>query len=67
MTNDVTLQKIQHLIGSRYVPSVKPYITELTGRPRVVGPNDASTKELDRKRINIVANDEGTIESFYFG
>ncbi|UVJ43928.1 hypothetical protein NVV94_26005 [Pseudomonas sp. LS1212] len=67
MTNDDVLQKIQHLIGSPYVFSVKAYITELTGRTRVVGPNEVSTKELDLNRIHIIANDESTIKSFNFG
>lgn len=67
MTNDVVVQKIQHLIGSPYVYSVKAYISELTGHPRVVGPNEVSTRDLDPNRIHIIANDVGTIVSFRFG
>ncbi|WP_166360916.1 hypothetical protein [Pseudomonas akapageensis] len=67
MTNEDVLQKIQHLVCSPYVFSVKAYITELTGRTRVVGPNEISTKELDLNRIHISANDEGIITSFSFG
>ena len=39
MTNDEIIQLLGYLIGTRYVPSVKAYISELTGRNRVVGVN----------------------------
>lgn len=68
MTNDEVLATLQHLIGSRYVPAVKAYISELTGRTRVVGPNEPHTRELDHQRISIRAGgNEGEIESFTFG
>lgn len=68
MTNDQVTTTLQHLIGSRYVPAVKAYISELTGRTRVVGPNEPHTRELDHQRITIRASgDEGEIESFMFG
>lgn len=66
MTSDQVLASLQHLIGSRYVPSVKPYITELTGRTRVNGPNEPQTREMDPQRITIRVNG-GDIESFTFG
>lgn len=67
MTNDEVLQQLKHLIDSRYVPTVKAYISELTGRARVVGIGDISTKEMDQNRIHIVGNDAGVIRSFRFG
>ena len=45
MPNEKIIEIIQHLIGTRYVPTVKAYISELCGRERVVGPADVSTKE----------------------
>ncbi len=67
MTNDQVLAALNHLIGTRYVASVKSYITELTERSRVVGPNEMSTKEYDTNRIHIAGNASGLIESFHFG
>ncbi|POA22666.1 hypothetical protein C1886_00085 [Pseudomonas sp. FW300-N1A1] len=67
MTNDEVLQQLQHLIGSRYVATVKAYISELTGRARVVGINDISTKELDPDRIRLLGDDAGAIRSVSFG
>lgn len=67
MNNKQVSQLISHLIGTRYVPSVKAYISELTGRARVVGVNEVSTKEFDTDRINIKADDNNCIVSFQFG
>ena len=67
MTNEEVTQLINHLIGSRYVQSVKAYISELTGRPRVVGIHDKSTLEMDPDRIHLVGDTDGVIVSFYFG
>ncbi|MFK7668394.1 hypothetical protein [Pseudomonas lundensis] len=67
MNNEQVSQLISHLIGTRYVPSVKAYISELTGRARVVGVNEVSTKEFDTDRINIKADDNNCIVSFQFG
>lgn len=67
MNNEQVSQLISHLIGTRYVPSVKAYISELTGRARVVGVNEVSTKEFDADRINIKADDNNCIVSFQFG
>jgi len=67
MTNEEVLQQLQHLIGQPYVAAVKAYVSELTARPRVVGANEVSTKEMDQTRIHIVTNASGTIEAFSFG
>ena len=67
MTNDEIIQLLGYLIGTRYVPSVKAYISELTGRNRVVGVNEASTRELDLNRIHLVGDDNDCIASFVFG
>jgi hypothetical protein len=67
MTNDQVLQHIQHLVGSRYVPSVKPYITELTGRTRVVGVDELTALDINPERIKIQGNAAGAIVSFSFG
>ncbi len=67
MTNEQVLQLIQHLIGSRYVPGVKAYICELTGRARVVGVNEPTTLDVQPERIHIQGNAAGNIESFRFG
>ena len=66
MNNEEVLQLIKHLIGTRYVPSVKAYITELTGRDRVVGVNEASTKEIDPNRIQIRGDEKLCIVDFQF-
>ncbi len=66
MSNEVVLQQLQHLIGTRYVPTVKTYISELTGRARVTGPNEPTTREFDSNRINIAADDEAIITGFSF-
>ncbi|CAI8920702.1 MULTISPECIES: I78 family peptidase inhibitor [Pseudomonas] len=67
MTNEQVLQQIRHLAGSRYVVSVKRYITELTGRMQVIGPRDLMSRELNPERIVIRVNKAGNIESFSFG
>ena len=67
MNNEQVSQLISHFIGTRYLPSVKAYISELTGRTRVVGVNEVSTKEFDTDRINIKADDNNCIVSFQFG
>ncbi|CAM3615646.1 hypothetical protein D3C76_1141740 [compost metagenome] len=66
MTNEEALQQIDHLVGTRYVPSVKAYVSELTGRDRVVGINDRSTREYDPERIQIEGDADGKIKSFAF-
>lgn len=67
MNNEEILKLLGNLIGSRYVPSVKAYISELTGRTRVVGVDDISTKEWDEKRIHLIGDANKCIASFHFG
>ncbi len=67
MTNEQITQALQHLIGSRYVPGVKAYISELTGRARVLGADDVSTREFDLNRVQVNTDDAGLISSFTFG
>lgn len=64
--NAITLT-LQYLVGSRYVPGVKAYISELTGRPHVFGPHESQTFELDYKRITVLADAAETITGFDFG
>ncbi|MGJ7547299.1 hypothetical protein [Pseudomonas alloputida] len=66
MNNDEVLQALAHLIGTPYEPSVKSTITEITGRPRVVGPNEMSTKEYDINRIHIRTDANQLIQGFSF-
>lgn len=66
MNNDEIIQLLGYLIGSRYVPSVKAYISELTGRTRIVGVNEPSTREFDSNRIHLIGDDNGCIVSFRF-
>ncbi len=67
MTNDEVLQHTKHLIGTVYVAAVKASISELTGRTRVVGPNEIATREYDTNRITVVTDDAGVITAFSFG
>ncbi|MCV4285263.1 hypothetical protein [Pseudomonas capsici] len=67
MTNEQITQALQYLIGTRYVPSVKPYISELTGRTRVLGASDVSTREFDLNRVHVGTDDAGLISGFTFG
>lgn len=60
MPTDV-LEPARHVIGSRYVKSVKPYILELTGLKRAVGPKDPSTKDIRSDRVFIRVDGDGTI------
>ncbi|MFJ4144403.1 hypothetical protein [Pseudomonas sp. NPDC089734] len=67
MTNEQITQALQYLIGSRYVPSIKAYIGELTGRPRVLGDKDVSSREFDLNRIHVETDAAGLISGFTFG
>ncbi|MBX8483510.1 I78 family peptidase inhibitor [Pseudomonas cichorii] len=67
MTNEQITQALQYLIGTRYLPSLNAYISELTGRARVLGPGDVSTREFDLNRVQINADQAGLISSFTFG
>ena len=66
-SNDQVLACIGRLVGTQYVPGVKAYISELTGRERVVGPGDIATREIDPARSSIATNSGGLIEAFSFG
>ena len=67
MTNDEVLVALSTLVGCEYSEATKAQITELTGRARVVGPNDISTLELDKSRIHVIAGGNGVITGFHFG
>lgn len=67
LSDDEVLTCIGRLVGTRYVPSVKAYISELTGRTRVVGIGEMSTREIDPSRVNITGNEAGLISGFHFG
>ncbi|MFD2645831.1 I78 family peptidase inhibitor [Pseudomonas japonica] len=67
MTNEEVQVALAKLIGCEYTQAVKAQITELTGRARVVGPNDVSTLEMDESRIHVVAGGNGMITGFHFG
>ncbi|MEG5265079.1 I78 family peptidase inhibitor [Pseudomonas sp. JDS28PS106] len=67
MTNEQIVQNLQYLIGSRYVPTVKAYISELTDRKRVVGPGEITTKEFDTNRLTVHADQAGLVSHFSFG
>lgn len=67
MNNEQALQALAHLIGTPYEPSAKATISEITGRARVVGPNDMSTKEYDINRIQINTDANSLIQGFSFG
>ena len=67
MTHFEIFYKIQHLIRTPYVESVKAYINELTGYT-VNGPGErGGTLEIRPMTLNIISNDEGTIIWFNFG
>lgn len=66
MTNQDIERALQHLVGTHYVPSLKTYITELTGRLRVVGPNEITTREFDAERIHIKTDSTSAIIGFAF-
>ena len=67
MTNEQIVQALQYLIGSRYVPTVKAYVSELTGRGLVIGKGDRSGKDHNPERVCIVTDDADLITDFVFG
>lgn len=67
MTNEQVIAALVHLIGTEYTSSLKAEITEITGRQRIVGPNEASTMEYDLNRVHVVADGELKITGFTFG
>ena len=66
MTNEEVLRTLAHLVGTPYAPALKDTIRTLTGRPRVVGPNEMSTRDYDAERIQIKADADLMIQSFAF-
>ncbi|MDZ5603051.1 hypothetical protein SJI00_09725 [Pseudomonas sp. RP23018S] len=60
MSTDI-LSPARHIIGSRYVESVKPYLLELTGLQQAAGPNDMTTKDLRTDRVLIKVDGSGLI------
>ncbi|MFS0825278.1 hypothetical protein [Pseudomonas phoenicis] len=56
MTTD-PLAPARHVIGSRYVASVKPYILELTGLSQAAGPGDVTTMDIRSDRVLIQVDD----------
>ncbi|WP_313738444.1 hypothetical protein [Pseudomonas sp.] len=60
MSTDI-LGPARHVIGSRYVESVKPYVLELTGLYHAVGPNDFTTRDIRTDRILIGVDEHGDI------
>ncbi|WP_122314786.1 I78 family peptidase inhibitor [Pseudomonas cichorii] len=67
MTNEQITQALQYLVGTRYVPTIKAYIGELTGRTRVLGAGEVSTKEFDLNRVHVGVDGAGLISGFTFG
>ncbi|MBD8575370.1 hypothetical protein IFR09_15745 [Pseudomonas syringae] len=67
MTNEEITQALSYLVGSRYVPAARAYISELTSRDRVHGPRDITTREYDVNRITVHANADEAITGFSFG
>lgn len=67
MNNEEAKAALAQLVGCEYTEATKAEITRLTGRARVVGPNDASTMEIDETRIHVIAGGNGVITGFRFG
>jgi hypothetical protein len=58
---------VQHLIGTRYVESVKAYILEMTGLTYVIGPNEMSTMDIRTDRIYVHVDETGNISRLRIG
>ncbi|MBD1550059.1 I78 family peptidase inhibitor [Pseudomonas typographi] len=67
MDNQHVVQALQHLLGTTYDETTKSTVTELTGRTRVVGPNDITTREFDLQRVHVRVGAQGRIEAITFG
>ncbi|KPW37160.1 hypothetical protein ALP45_01591 [Pseudomonas coronafaciens pv. atropurpurea] len=67
MTNEVVTQALQYLVGSRYVPTVKAYISEITGFENVVGPGDVITLNINPMRLQVKVDTAGLVSGFIFG
>nr|WP_314479683.1 hypothetical protein [uncultured Pseudomonas sp.] len=66
MTNEEVLKALAHLVGTAYEPAIKQTICTLTGRSRVVGPNEMTTREYDAERIHIQVDANALINGFQF-
>ena len=66
MTNEDVLKTLAHLVGTPYAPAIKDTICTLTGRTRVVGPDEMCTREYDLERIQIKAGTDLLIQGFDF-
>ncbi|PWB32754.1 hypothetical protein DCO48_12335 [Pseudomonas sp. SDI] len=67
MSNEEVEAALAHLIGTDYESSLKAEVSTLTGRERVNGPGDFSTKEYDPKRVTLVTDDKNIITRICFG
>ncbi|MCR8717262.1 I78 family peptidase inhibitor [Pseudomonas syringae USA007] len=67
MTNEVIAQALQYLVGTRYVPTVKAYISEVTGLQKVIGPGDIATRDLNPMRLHVNVDNAGLVSGFSFG
>ncbi|KAA8710248.1 I78 family peptidase inhibitor [Pseudomonas cannabina] len=67
MTNEVIAQSLEYLVGSRYVPTVKAYISEITGLQKVIGPGDITTMDLNPMRLHVKVDKAGLVSGFIFG
>ena len=67
MTNEEIIKQLQYLIGSRYVPTIKTYISELTDRERVVSSKDFVTREFDINRVTVDVDGANLVQGFSFG
>ncbi|MDF2488358.1 MAG: hypothetical protein K0S77_980 [Pseudomonas sp.] len=58
---------VRHLIGTRYVPSVKTYILEMTEMAIVVGPNEPATFDIRGDRVFVSTDKQGVITKLHVG
>lgn len=65
MTSEEAHQQLQHLVGTRYVPSIEAYIGELTGYS-IVCLDAGVTRDFWRDRIRIVCDKDKIIQKFQF-
>ena len=66
MSNEEIVHALQHLIGMPYEASIKTNITQVTGRTRVVGPNEMCTREFDPERVHVRVDASGAVSGFAF-
>ncbi|AZV29756.1 MULTISPECIES: hypothetical protein [unclassified Pseudomonas] len=61
MNNEQVTHQVRHMIGSRYVASVKAYLAELTGRD-VRGGTGYLTADLSPGRLTVHLDAQGNID-----